>query len=201
MIESILFDLGGVFIDVDPKRSVSLLVKQLGKFSEEDIHEFLYHSELNRRFEKGLVDPQAFHQYIINEWKTEFSFDFFKTIWNDIFKPIQSMVDLLPKFKKYYPLLCVSNTNVLHIEYIRNQMSLLDYFDHLIFSYEVGYVKPEPEIYLEALKKAQSQPQACLFVDDRYQNVQAAEKMGMDTIHFSNYRDFMNQIEKRQLIH
>ena len=99
MIESIFFDLGGVFIDVDPKKSVSRLVKRIGKYTEKHILDLLYNSELNHRFEKGLIDPQTFYHHLLNEWEAEFSFNFFKEIWNHIFSPIQPMIDLLPKLR------------------------------------------------------------------------------------------------------
>jgi putative hydrolase of the HAD superfamily len=200
VIETILFDLGGVFIEVDLQPAISVFARYIGKISEKEIYNFLYHSEWTRRFEKGLVDPQTFYQHLREEWQADFSFAFFKTTWNRLFTPIQPMVDLLPELKKSFRLICVSNTNVLHIEYLKNRIPLFHYFDHLVFSYEVGYSKPEPEIYLEALHRAQSRPRACLFVDDLLLNVQAAQKLGMETIHFKTYDVFVNELRKRELI-
>jgi HAD superfamily hydrolase (TIGR01509 family) len=200
MIETIFFDLGGVCIEVNPKPSFSRLSRYIGTISEKDISDFIYHSELTHRFEKGLINPQTFYHHLLNEWKTDFSFDFFKEIWNSLFTPIRPVIDLLPKLKKSFRLICVSNTNVLHIEYLKVHVPIFQWFDHLVFSYEIGSAKPEHEIYQNALEKAGSRPRTCLFVDDLLDNVRAAKKMNMDVIHFKGYDSFLGQLQKRQLI-
>jgi len=200
MIETLFFDLGGVCIEVNPQPSFSRLSRYIGTISEKEISDFLTHSDLTRRFEKGLINPKTFYRHLLDEWKTDFSFVFFKEIWNPLFSPIRPVIDLLPKLKKTCRLICVSNTNVLHYEYLKIHIPIFHWFDHLIFSYEVGSAKPEPEIYLEALSRAGSRPQACLFVDDLLTNIQAAKKMGMETIHFKGYDSLVYQLRKRQLI-
>ena len=77
---------------------------------------------------------------------------------------------------------------------------IFHWFDHLIFSYEVGSAKPEPEIYLEALKRAGSQPEKCLFVDDLLVNIETAKEMGMKTIHYKGYGFLTDQLTKWKLI-
>lgn len=200
MIETLFLDLGGVCIKVNPLPSLSRLSRTVGTVSEKEISDFIAHSDLTRRFEKGLIDPKTFYHCLLDEWETDFSFDFFKEIWNSIFSPIQPVIALLPELKKSCRLICVSNTNLLHIEYLKIHIPIFHWFDHLIFSYEVGSAKPEPEIYLEALKRAGSQPEKCLFVDDLLVNIETAKEMGMKTIHYKGYGFLTDQLTKWKLI-
>ena len=55
-------------------------------------------------------------------------------------------------------------------------------FDDYILSYEVGYMKPHPEIYIEALKKARARAEECVFLDDLPENIEGAQRLGMNSI-------------------
>ena len=63
---------------------------------------------------------------------------------------------------------------------------LEQYFDRVIVSYEVGVVKPGPEIYQIALKAVGVPAEQVLFVDDRPENLEAAERAGIQTLHFTS---------------
>ncbi|MED5448864.1 MAG: HAD-IA family hydrolase, partial [Planctomycetota bacterium] len=79
-----------------------------------------------------------------------------------------------------YRLIVLSNTCPPHVEWIGNQFSLLDRFDDRVFSYEVGTMKPSPEIYRVAVEAAGCEAAECFFVDDLAENVEAAHSLGLD---------------------
>jgi len=76
-------------------------------------------------------------------------------------------------------LIVVSNTCPPHVEWIGRKWDLLERFDALVFSYEVGAMKPGPEIYRAAIEVSGCEPAECFFVDDLPENVEAARALGL----------------------
>ena len=63
-------------------------------------------------------------------------------------------------------------------------------------SYEVHRIKPEPEIYRILLEKYELKAEECVFVDDNGKNIQAARELGFRTVHFENYEQAREALEK-----
>jgi len=76
-------------------------------------------------------------------------------------------------------------------EELRATPGFLDPFDHVTFSYELQKVKPQPEIYLDAIRGAGVEPSEALFLDDRPDNVQGAQAVGMNALLYSTWEDFV----------
>jgi len=70
-------------------------------------------------------------------------------------------------------------------------------FDHLVFSCDVRRVKPEPEIYHDCLKKLQAEPQEVLFLDDRPENVEAANRLGIHGVLFDTIEKTVARVAER----
>lgn len=106
--------------------------------------------------------------------------DRFKKSLIDIdYKVINSLLDVKKSGKK---LCLVSNADIIDVMYW-NESPLKDLFDERIFSYEVGYLKPQSEIYEIALKKMNTIPEKCYFVGDGGSDeLKAAKKLGMKTV-------------------
>lgn len=106
--------------------------------------------------------------------------DRFKKSLIDIdYKVINSLLDVKKSGKK---LCLVSNADIIDVMYW-NESPLKDLFDERIFSYEVGYLKPQSEIYEIALKKMKTIPEKCYFVGDGGSDeLKAAKKLGMKTV-------------------
>ena len=75
-------------------------------------------------------------------------------------------------------------------------MAHLSIFDDKVLSCEVDLVKPEPEIYILAAKRLGIKPEECIFVDDNTENVEAAKKVGMNGIIYSDFQNFMVEINE-----
>jgi HAD superfamily hydrolase (TIGR01509 family) len=69
---------------------------------------------------------------------------------------------------------------------VREKYDFFGLFDDMVISGVVGYVKPEPEIFHLILKKIGKPAQECLFIDDSLPNIQQANTMGFNTIHFTS---------------
>ena len=68
---------------------------------------------------------------------------------------------------------------------LQREQSLAEFFDAIVVSYEVGCAKPDPEIYTICLDRLQVPTASALFVDDRLENLEAASRMGIQTLHFT----------------
>ena len=191
MLNTILFDLGNVLVDVDSQRPVSRLKQRFPSISEQKILTFFDHSDLCDQFQTGRVSPHVFYEGVRNAMGEDFTYDYFKQIWQEMFSPIRPMIDLLPDLKSRYQLVLLSNTDELHVEYIDRHYGFFHFFDHLIFSYEVGFLKPGEKIFQIALEKSQSSPEQCVFIDDLEKNVRTAVRLGMRGIHFKGYDRFV----------
>jgi len=80
----------------------------------------------------------------------------------------------------------LSNMPVNISSYLRDSAEWLRCFHHLLFSCEVGLIKPEAAIYKECLKRIGAKPEETLFIDDRPVNVEAARTAGMQAVVFQS---------------
>jgi putative hydrolase of the HAD superfamily len=76
-------------------------------------------------------------------------------------------------------------------EKLRATPGFLNPFDHVTFSYELGSIKPEPEIYRDSIRGLGVPPREALFLDDRLDNVEGAQAVGLVAELFSNWEDFL----------
>jgi putative hydrolase of the HAD superfamily len=75
-------------------------------------------------------------------------------------------------------------------EELRATPGFLEHFDHVTFSYELGKVKPQPEIYLEAIQGLGVEPARALFLDDKAENVEGARAVGLQAELYSAWEGF-----------
>ena len=96
------------------------------------------------------------------------------------------MLGVLRWLQTRYPLVLLSDTNEIHFGFVRRRVESLRLFDHLVLSYEVGVMKPDPRMYEEVVRRARVPAQACLFMDDRLANVEGAKRLGMHAFQFES---------------
>jgi HAD superfamily hydrolase (TIGR01509 family) len=84
--------------------------------------------------------------------------------------------------------------------FIKNNFPEILIFDAYILSYLEGCIKPDPRIYKAALEKAEAQADECLFIDDRGDNIDAANALGINTIHFIERVDLTAELCKFNLV-
>ncbi len=201
MIKTVIFDLGGVFIQIDTKQSLQKIRDRIHSMSNEEIRNVLIRSDHYHQYEKGLIDSHTYCEYVKRDLGGHFSYRFFKKVWQQIFSPIQPMIDLLPQLKSRYQLVLLSNTNRLHIEYIEKQFPFFHYFDHIIYSYKVGMIKPDKKIFRYTLKKIRSRAKDCVFIDDTIENVRSAEALGIRSYRFIFPHYLQTAQENEESIH
>ena len=80
-------------------------------------------------------------------------------------------------------------------EHLRQIPGFLDHFDQVTFSYELGFIKPEPEIYQYALQGLNVAPSEALFLDDREENIDGARQLGIRAELFTTWEDWLARLQ------
>jgi len=178
MINTIIFDFGDVFINLDKQATINSL-KKLGLSQwNEDLN------QLNLQFEKGQI-PQENFLLGIQKHIPNASIDEILNAWNAILLDFPlSRLEFVQKLSKKYRLFLLSNTDAIHIETFERENGVSFYsdfyqcFEKIYFSFEMGMRKPDAEIFNYILKKHDLSAKRTLFVDDKKENTDAALSLG-----------------------
>ena len=200
MVKTIIFDLGNVIVFVDHKRIIENLAKH-SSLDKEGIEEFFKQSKARRDFEKGKVSEQQFFENFKDNLDLRLDFHMFRKIWCSCFTgPNNELEKIIYKLKKKYRLILLSNTDKIHFEYIFKKCKLLEIFDDYVLSYKAGYRKPNPMIFIKAIKKAKAAPSQIVFIDDIYLFAAAAKMLGIHGIQYKTIRDLKNNLAARGVL-
>ena len=120
--------------------------------------------------------------------------------YSDIFSVNKEVVDLLPKLKKTFTLVLLSNTNIIHYEYGWKHFDFLRYFDNIVVSYEAGAVKPEEKIYKAVETITKKKPGEHFFIDDIQLYVDAAMELGWNGTRFAGYKSLLIELINRGIL-
>lgn len=194
MIKNIIFDFGDVFIDLDKPATD----RHLKAFGIEELPSALI--EVNKAYEQGKISSAE----IISAYTTAFpqlsSSDFIEG-WNSILKDFpQKRLDFLKQLKKSnkYNLFLLSNTNDIHINYVNDTFAFYDTFkscfDRFYLSYEIGFRKPNKDIYTFVLNDSRLKPEETLFIDDSEENIISANSLGIQTWHLNPKTDDVTEL-------
>ena len=187
-IKNIIFDLGGVIINIEPQKTYDAFLQLSGNILNQN-NDSLDSIELFSQYERGVISTSEFikniqHQYCPNASPKEII-----DAWNAILLDIpQERNDLLLQLKSKYNTFLLSNTNELHRLEIDKQVQdnfslngLNAYFQKAYFSYEMKLQKPEDEIFLQILKEQNILPEETLFIDDTPKHLNTANRLGIKT--------------------
>jgi FMN phosphatase YigB (HAD superfamily) len=200
MHKAIVFDLGKVLIYFDFNR-VYLALADLCPYPAAEIPKRLAATNLVELFETGLVEPRDFVEQFSRTLDLRLDYDQFCRIWSSIFAQTLVPESLLEGLAARYGLLLLSNTNALHFEMLRrNYGHMLRHFHHLILSYEVHAMKPQPEIYQAAVARAGCRPEECFYTDDIAAYVEAARQIGMDAVEFESSQQLERELRQRGIV-
>ena len=183
MIDTIIFDFGDIFINLD-KEATPLALKKLG------LKEWNSNLEaLNLDFEKGKISETefilGFQNYIPNA-----SIHQIREAWNAVLLdfPLYRL-EFLQMLAQKHKLFLLSNTDSIHIERFQHKAGISFYrdfyqcFEKVYFSYELGMRKPEAAIFEFIIKEHNLLPKNTLFIDDNLENIESAEKLGLQVWH------------------
>lgn len=188
-IKAIIFDLGGVLLDIDLNRTLYAFSK-LGIQNLDTLFTFTNQTQLFDLLDKGLINSQDFRNEIRNHFKISITDQEFDDAWSALLLDFaEYKVELLKKLAKNYWLFLLSNTNQIHYNIYTQKFagkygfSMEILFEKAYFSFELGMRKPEPFIFNHVLDISNLNPTTTLFIDDGLQYIEAAKALGILTHH------------------
>src|SRR5262245_5949901 len=114
----VLCDLGGVVVDVESDRLVHQVAQLTGK-SFEEVQAAVYHEQLLLPFELGRISAKEYYDGLQKSLKLRWSYEQFARAWTEIFRENIETTAILQRLKKRHRLFALTNTNTLHLEYIK----------------------------------------------------------------------------------
>ena len=188
MIKTIFFDIGGVLIDIHPEKTYQYISDCVDIIP--DIIEKKFPWEAHNEYEKGHISDRDWFMAVKEALPQPCCLkesDFWKG-WKLLLGEEKKTLSILQKLKSNYNIWLLSNTNSKHIQdEIEINYLFHKLVDGAIYSFEVGHRKPGEDIFKVALETAKvCTPEKSLFIDDLYENIQAARNLGMNAIHFQS---------------
>jgi putative hydrolase of the HAD superfamily len=178
----VISDLGKVLIFFDNNIFFEKIAKNC-PFTHEEIRELTFsHFYLVESFDRGEMSPEEFYRQVTHKLKARIDYDRFYSIYNDVFSLNPPVLQLMIRLKKNYKIVMLSNTDVMRFDFIKKKFPEIMIFDEYVLSYQVGFIKPHPQIYKEALKQAGIEAKECVFIDDREENIEEAARLGISGI-------------------
>jgi putative hydrolase of the HAD superfamily len=197
MIKAIIFDLGNVIVPFDFKRGYAAM-EPVCCYPAAEIPKRIGATDLVRRFESGHVAPEEFVREISATLSMNVDYERFCEMFSTIFLPDTLIPEsLLQGLRARYRLLLLSNTNAIHWPMLERTYPLLGQFHDRVLSFEVGRLKPEPEIFREAVSRAGCRPEECFFTDDVEAYVAGAKREGIDAVRFESQEQIEQELRKR----
>ncbi len=191
-IKHIIFDLGGVVLNIDFTKTTQAFI-DLGIVDFEKVFSQYKQNSFFDLLDKGIVTSTGFFNEIYRFLLSKITKDSILTAWNAMLLDFPSeRIQLIQKLKKSYRLFLLSNTNSLHYAVyqdklkINEHIELEDLFDKTYYSFKLGMRKPDKEIFVHVLNDNNMQAEECLFIDDSLEHIKAAEKLGIHCIHLVN---------------
>lgn len=180
-VEVVLFDLGGVLVDV---AGVGVMCEWAGVDSEEEMWRRWLGCRWVRAFERGHCSPEEFATGVVDDWCLDVDPDeFLQGFASWLTGPYEGAEALLDDLGEGLVLGCLSNTNPIHWDWGFVRWPLLERFDHHFLSFALGLVKPDRQIFDHVVQTLGVEPGRVLFLDDNLVNVEGARGVGLRAAH------------------
>lgn len=187
-IKNIIFDLGGVLINIDYNKTINAF-KALGIPHFEEMFSQFRASELFEKLETGDISEEDFYRTLRKQIPVPVTDLQIENAWNAILLDFRKeSLDFLTLLQPRYNLYLLSNTNSIHHRSFQHlfiletgKPSLDIYFIKAWYSHLIHLRKPYAAIYDFVLKQEKLDPKETLFIDDSVNNIETAAKMGLQT--------------------
>lgn len=200
-LKAVIFDLGGVLIDWDPR----YLYRPLFGPDVDAMEDFLARvcpPDWNRTLDAGVPFDQAVaqrqrefpeHAELIALWK-----DGWSQMLGD---SIPGSVEILAELRRRgHRLIALTNWSAETFPVARRRFEFLRWFEDIVISGEERLAKPDPRIFRLALERNGLEARATVFIDDLPSNVETAMAMGIDAVHFQDAAALREALERRGLL-
>jgi putative hydrolase of the HAD superfamily len=177
--DAVLFDLGGVVVDVDKEKS-RIAWERVTGLMPSTFDGVFFESGIKPAMDRGLLSTDEALEQIATDFGIALDVHQLASVWNAMIAIRRDVVELIRSIAKYTHVGVVSNTDPIHAAYIESDPSLGEAVGCWTYSFEAGSLKPDLEIYQLALCRMGLCESNVFFIDDRAENVGAARDLGLD---------------------
>ena len=200
MIKNIVFEFGGVIADISRDKAVQAFFK-IG-LEDAEIRLDKYHQTgIFQELEEGKLSADEFREELSKLCSRVLTKEEVQQAWMGFITGIDiRKLDYILELKKSYRIYILSNTNPYVMswacspQFSSQGKSLADYCEKLYLSYQIGYTKPEPEIFNFMLRDSKIIPSETMFVDDGSVNIGIGKKLGFYTFQPQNGTDWREEL-------
>lgn len=187
--KAIIFDLGGVLLNIDFKLTEKAF-RELGVDNFAVFFNQFHSNDLFKRLETG-IDDQLFYDDLRTATGLSLTNDQIRDAWNALLLDYRTeSLAILPQLREKYKLYLLSNTNEIHLREFQRRYEVLspghvfdELFDAAYYSHRIGHRKPNASAFEYVLQKHELAPAETIFIDDSINNIEAAQQLGLQTIH------------------
>ncbi|HET6543081.1 MAG TPA: HAD family phosphatase [Chryseolinea sp.] len=200
-IDTIIFDLGGVLIDWDPR----YLYRKIFK-TEEEVTWFLQNictPEWNDKQDAGRSFEEATQELIEKHPEWELPIRAWYDRWQETIPgPVHETVEILKHFKENptHRLYALTNWSAETFPWALNTFQFLHWFEGIVVSGIEKTRKPYPEFYKILFERYNIDPRRALFIDDNIKNIEGGKAVGLTTIHFQSPQQLRTDLQRAGLI-
>lgn len=189
-VKALLFDLGGVIVDLDYKKTANAF-ENIGLQNAEKAYSQFNQTDLFNLFETGHISSEEFLAELQNEITNQVSLSEITKAWNSMIIGFQhSKLEKIKKLSEQVPCYLLSNTNEIHLSYIEQLLQemgfkhFLNIFESCYFSHQIGKRKPHKETFEWVLNQMNYDAQDVLFIEDSPQHIEGAKSAKLNTFYF-----------------
>ena len=198
-IENIIFDLGGVLLDIDYNLT-RVAFEKLGVVQFDEMYSQAKADKLFQKLETGEISDEEFYKEMNRSTGLNLSEKEIREAWNAMLLSFrEESLTFLDQIRDQYKIYLLSNTNQIHhvsfyeiYHQKERKKSFEQYFDKAFYSFEIGLRKPEAVCYEWVLKDLQIAPEKTLFIDDSINNIEGAKIVGLQTVHLTAEKKIEN---------
>ena len=191
-IKNIIFDLGGVIIDIDYNRTAEAF-RRLGAFNFDTVYTQSKQDHLFDDYEVGRIDSNSFRQTLQKKLDIQVNDEEFDSAWNAMLLDLpKKRLDFIKSLRGQYKVFLFSNTNEIHLKEFFNICQRQNgfhtfegYFDKEYYSHIFGKRKPHLDAFISLLNENKIEAQETILIDDSLQHVLGARQAGLYAIHLS----------------
>jgi putative hydrolase of the HAD superfamily len=186
-IKNIIFDLGGVVLNIDNQLSIDAFANMLGDNNNEFIKNYNEFNLLDK-LEKGKISPEQFRTFLKEIIPNQVSDEQIDKAWNSMLLDFpKERIDLLNELREKYRTFLLSNTNKIHYNSYTQKLNdefgikkLSDLFEKEYMSFQLNMCKPGKEIFYYVLEQNNLLANETLFIDDTKENIESAKQIGIN---------------------
>ncbi|HAZ07859.1 MAG TPA: hypothetical protein DCZ01_04885 [Elusimicrobia bacterium] len=197
-VRAVFFDIGNVLLRFDARMILRRFARAVRRRPVK-VADYLRRSDIGERIELGEVPGPRLYGMFQEELGYKGSYAQFRILWCDHFTLDRGSNAILKRTAARVPTYLLSNTNILHIDFIRERYAFPRLVRGSILSHELGLRKPDPAIYRAALRLSGTKPEETVFIDDLKPNVEAARALGMIAIRFRGAADLRRRLRALNL--